>query len=57
MRKYNHIEKETEKRFKQKDKRKKPRMKVSGKSVFKLKELIKRKHDRTYKRPSPKSRR
>ena len=50
MPKYNDIEKVTEKKYTQKDKKKKPKMKVSGKSIFKLKELIQKKHDRTSKR-------
>ena len=52
MKKYDDIEKEATKKFTQKDKRKKPKMHVSGRSVFKLKEIIKKKHDRTPKRKS-----
>ncbi len=37
------FEKKVEKRAKSRQKKKKPRMKVSGKSVFKLREIIRKK--------------
>jgi hypothetical protein len=40
------IEEEINKRLVKKDKRKKVRMKVSGKNVFKLKEIIRKKSNR-----------
>ena len=42
MNKYNHIEKETEKKYKARDKKKRKRMKVTGKSVFTLQKLMKK---------------
>lgn len=50
MKNFESIEKETEKHFAEKDRRKRPRMKVSGKSVFKLKEIISKSHDKLPKR-------
>lgn len=40
------LEQQIEKKFAEKDKRKRPRMKVTGKNVFKLKRIIEQKHDR-----------
>jgi len=40
MDKYNHLEKKVEKKYARRDKKKKPKMKVSGKSVFQLKKLM-----------------
>ena len=54
MKKYNHLEKQVEKKYKQRDQKKKPKMKVSGKNVFKLRELITKKNDSSPKRKSPK---
>jgi len=42
MNKFEHIEKIVEEKYKQKDRKKKPKMKVSGKSVFTLQRLIAR---------------
>jgi len=52
--KYEKIEKNVEKRLQQKDKKKRKRMKVSGKSVFTLKKLIQKRHDSLSKRRSNK---
>lgn len=54
MNKYNPIEKLTEKKYNEKDKKKRPRMKVSGKNVFKLQQLILSSHDRISKRKNNK---
>jgi predicted secreted protein len=45
MKNYNHLEKHVEDKYKQRDQKKKPKMKVSGKNIFKLKELITKKND------------
>jgi len=42
MKNHDTIEREAEKRYRQKDRRKRKRMKVSGKSVFTLQKLIDR---------------
>jgi hypothetical protein len=57
MSKYNHLEKQIEKKYKQRDQKKKPKMKVSGKSIFKLRELITKKNDSSSKRKSSKKNR
>ncbi len=44
------IEKKFEEKFSQKDKRKKPKMRVTGKNVFLLKKLIESPNDRISKR-------
>jgi len=54
MNKYDHLEKSVEQKYSEKDKKKRPRMKVSGKSVFKLQQIILNHHDRISKRKSPK---
>lgn len=45
MQKHEDLEKITEKKYSQKDKSKSPKMHVSGKSIFKLQEIIRKKHD------------
>lgn len=40
MKKYDKIERQTEKRFRAKDRKKRKRMKVSGKGVFTLQRII-----------------
>jgi hypothetical protein len=45
MSNHNNLEKEIEKKIVRKDKRKKRKMKVSGKSVFNLKKVITQKSD------------
>lgn len=47
---YEDLEKEAEKKFKAKDKRKSQKMHVSGKNVFTLQQIIKNRYDRTPKR-------
>ncbi|MDP2642820.1 MAG: hypothetical protein Q8P62_03190 [Candidatus Peregrinibacteria bacterium] len=42
MNKFEHFEKIVEKKYDQKDRKKKPKMKISGKSVFTLQKLIAR---------------
>ena len=42
MNKFEHFEKIVEKKYSRKDKKHKPKMKVSGKSVFTLQKLIAR---------------
>jgi hypothetical protein len=54
MKKYETLEKELEKKFSQRDKKLQPKMKVTGKSVFKLQELITRPYDQLPKRKHPK---
>jgi len=54
MTKYDIIEKVTEKKYSQKDKKKKPKMKISGKSVFNLQRLITKNYDSLLKRKSSK---
>lgn len=54
MNDFEKIEHAAEKKFAEKDKRKKPKMRVTGKSVFKLQELMSRPHDRIPKRKNPK---
>ncbi len=54
MDKYNDLEKEVEKKLKTRDKKKKPKMKVSGKSVFSLQKLINKPNDRVSKRKNHK---
>lgn len=52
---YENLEKIAEKKFAEKDKRKSPKMTVSGKSVLKLQELlIKKNYDRIPERFRPK---
>lgn len=48
--KWEKIEKVVEKRYSQKDKTKKPKMRVSGKSVFSLQKLMNKPHDSLPKR-------
>ncbi len=57
MSKYNNLEKQVEKKYEQRDQKKKPKMKVSGKNVFRLRELITKKNDSSSKRKSPKKNR
>ncbi len=57
MKNYNHLEKQVEKKYKQRDQKKKSKMKVSGKSIFKLRELITKKNDSSSKRKSSKKNR
>lgn len=57
MNKYDPIEKTVEQKYSEKDKRKRPRMKVSGKSVFKLQQIILNSHDRISKRKNIKKNR
>ena len=40
MRNNDELEKEAEKRYLRREKRKKPRMKISGKNVFKIRDFI-----------------
>lgn len=54
MSKYDPIEKIVEQKYSEKDKRKRPRMKVSGKNVFKLQQLILKPHDSISKRKNNK---
>ncbi|MFA6918029.1 MAG: tRNA guanosine(34) transglycosylase Tgt [Candidatus Gracilibacteria bacterium] len=54
MSKYDHLEKSVEQKYSEKDKKKRPRMKVSGKSVFKLQQIILNNNDRISKRKNPK---
>jgi|GEM_PF-1477420 len=54
MTKYDIIEKTVEKKYSQRDKKKKPKMKVSGKSVFTLQRLITKNYDSLLKRKSSK---
>lgn len=54
---YNHLEKQVEDKYKQRDQKKKPKMKVSGKNIFKLRELITKKNDSSSKRKSSKKNR
>ena len=51
---YEEIEKKTEKKFSQKDERKKPKMHMSGKSVFTLRKLITKLNDSSSKRKNRK---
>ena len=57
MKHYNHLEKQVEEKYKQRDQKKKPKMKVSGKNVFRLRELITKKNDSSSKRKSTKKNR
>lgn len=57
MKKYDDLEKEVEKKFKQKDKSSKPKMRISGKGVFALQKLIKSKNDSISKRKNNKKNR
>jgi hypothetical protein len=50
MKKYEALEKDIEKKFSQRDKKLSPKMKVTGKSVFKLQELTARPYDKLPKR-------
>ena len=50
MTKYKDIEKATEKKYAQRDKKKKPKMHMSGKSVFNLQKLIVKPNDSLPKR-------
>jgi hypothetical protein len=54
MTNYDSLEKTVEKKYNEKDHRKRQRMKVSGKNVFKLQQLILNSHDRISKRKSSK---
>jgi hypothetical protein len=53
MSKFTDLEKKVEKKYAQRDKKKKPKMKVSGKSVFSLQKLIIAKNDRLSERKNP----
>ena len=55
MTKHEDIEKNTEKKYGQKDKKKKPKMHMSGKSVFTLQKLIAKPHDSVPKRTNSKN--
>lgn len=46
MANFDEIEKTAEKKYAQKDKRKRPRMHMSGKGVFQLQNLIRNAHNR-----------
>ena len=48
--KHEQIAKSVEKKYKAKDKKKKKKMNVSGKSIFKLQQLIAKKNDSSSKR-------
>ena len=54
MSKYDPIEKVVEQKYSEKDRKKRPRMKISGKNVFKLQQLILNPHDRIPKRKNNK---
>lgn len=54
MTKYDNLEKAVEKKYTEKDLKKRPRMKVSGKSVFKLQQIILNSNDRISKRKNSK---
>lgn len=45
--KHNHLEKHVEKRYRERDRKKRKRMKVSGKSVFTLQKLIDKSHKKS----------
>lgn len=47
MKHNHHLEKDVEKRYRELDRRKRKRMKVSGKSVFTLQKLIDRPHKKS----------
>lgn len=53
MKKFDEIESSSEKKFAQKDKKKRKRMRVTGKSVFTLQQLIAKPHDSLPKRKNP----
>lgn len=53
MTKYEILEKAVREKYEKKDKKKKPPMRVSGKSVFKLQALILKKNDSSSKRRNP----
>ena len=42
MSKYKQIEKDVEKKYTEKDKKKRPKMKVSGKKIFELQKIIRK---------------
>ena len=54
MNKYDDLEKDVEKKSAQRDKKHRPKMKVTGKSVFKLQELFTKPYDQLPKRKRPK---
>lgn len=51
------LEKQIEKKYASKDRKKRPRMKVTGKNVFKLKRIIEQKHDRLSQRKNSQKKR
>lgn len=55
MENHEHLEKAVHKKLAQKDKRKEPKMHVSGKSVFTLQNLIQKNDARLPKRRNPKN--
>lgn len=57
MTKYDDIEKTVEQKYSEKDRKKRPKMKVSGKNVFKLQQIILNSHDRISKRKNHKKNR
>jgi len=54
MKNHELIERTVEKRLKQKDKKSRPKMHISGRGVFNLKKLIAEKNDRISKGENPK---
>jgi hypothetical protein len=54
MSKYYNLEKSVEQKYAEKDHKDRPRMKVTGKSIFKLQQLIETSHDRVSKRKNSK---
>lgn len=57
MNKFDHLEKVVEKKYTEKDRKRKPKMAVTGKSVFKLQQLILNSHDSLPKRKNSKENR
>lgn len=57
MKIFDEIEHLEEKKFAQKDKKKRKRMRVTGKSVFTLQKLLAKPHDSLSKRKNPKKNR
>ncbi len=53
--KHEQISKSVEKKYRAKDKKKKKKMNVSGKSIFKLQQLIAKKNDSSSKRKNSKN--
>ena len=53
--KHDQISKSVEKKYRAKDKKKKKKMNVSGKSIFKLQQLIAKKNDSSSKRKNSKN--